>query len=97
MGNKGKGRIKKKRKYTRTTAYEDRYNNRSPATVPESLLGILATNEINPQEHGYRCSFHLKIFQAYRIQGFHLGVFQGYRIQGNMCALISYSRSKDTP
>jgi hypothetical protein len=59
MGNGGKG-IMKKWKDTRTTGYEDRYNNRSPATVPESLLGILATHEINPQVHKYRCSFHLE-------------------------------------
>jgi hypothetical protein len=63
---------------------KDRYNNCSLATAPESLLGILVRHKINPQVHGYHCSFHLRLFQ-------------GYRIQGNMCALTSYSQSKDTP
>jgi hypothetical protein len=55
----------KKTKDTRITGYEDIYNNYSPTTVLESLLGILATNEINPQEDGNCCSFHLRIFQGY--------------------------------
>jgi hypothetical protein len=48
------------------------------------MLGILETHKINLQAHGYHCSFHLK-------------VFQGYRIQGNVCVLTLYNRSKDTP
>ena len=63
MDSGGQGRRKEKGKYTRTTRYEDRYSNRSPAMAPESLLGILASR-INPQAHGYRCSFHLKVFQG---------------------------------
>ena len=43
MDSGGQGRRKKKGKYMRTTRYEDRYSNRSPATAPESLLGILAS------------------------------------------------------
>ena len=42
MDSEGQGRRKEK-KGTRTTWYEERYNNRSPATAPESLLGILAS------------------------------------------------------
>ena len=63
MDSGGKGRRKEKRKDTRTTRYEDRYNNRSPAMAPESLLGILVSR-INPQAQGYRCSFHLRVFQG---------------------------------
>ena len=51
--------------------------------VAVQVLGILAAHKINPQAHGYHCSFHLR-------------VFQGYRIQGNVCVLPSYSGSKDT-
>jgi hypothetical protein len=47
-------------------------------------VGYFRITRINPQAHGYHCSFHLR-------------VFQGYRIQGNVYALTSYSRSKDTP
>jgi hypothetical protein len=39
MGSGSEGR--RKAKDTRRTRYEERYSNRSPATVPESLLGIL--------------------------------------------------------
>jgi hypothetical protein len=64
--------------HTRTTRFEDIYNNRSPATAPQSFVCILATHEINPQAHRYHYSFHLR-------------VFQGYRIIGNVCVLPSYS------
>jgi hypothetical protein len=47
-------------------------------------VGYFSITEINLQAHKYHCSFHLR-------------VFQGYQIQGNMCALTSYSQSKDTP
>ena len=63
MGSGGQGRRKEKSKDMRTTRFEERYNNRSLATVPESLLGILASR-INPQVHGYCCSFHLRVFQG---------------------------------
>ena len=77
----------KKSKDMRMTMFEERYNNRSPATAPESLLGILASR-INPQAHGYRCSFHPSVFHGivsieereYTIYGFrqskdtHIGV-----------------------
>ena len=53
----------RKAKDTRTTRFEERYSNRSPATAPKSLLGILASG-INPQAHRYRCSFHLRVFQG---------------------------------
>jgi hypothetical protein len=83
MGNGGKGRIKKNEKIRGQLGTKI-----DIATVPQqwrqkSLLGFLATQEINPQVHGYRCSFHLRVFHE-------------YRIQGNMCVLTSYSRSKDT-
>jgi hypothetical protein len=39
-GNRGKGRRKMKKMDTRTTRFEDRYDNRSSATAPEMLLGI---------------------------------------------------------
>ena len=61
IGSGGQGR--RKAKDTRTTRFEERYRNRSPATVPENLFGILASR-INPQAHGYRCSFHLRVFQG---------------------------------
>ena len=63
MGSGGQGRRKEKAKDTRTTRFEERYSNRSPATALESLLGILAS-QINPQAHGYRCSFHHIVFQG---------------------------------
>jgi hypothetical protein len=53
----------RKAKDRRTTRFEERYSNRSPATAPESLLGILASR-INLQAHGYFCSFHLRVFQG---------------------------------
>ena len=59
----GQGRRKEKTKDMRTTRYEERYSKFSPATALESLLDILASR-INPQAHGYRCSFHLRVFQG---------------------------------
>ena len=50
MGSRGEGRSKEKKRirifYLKIeirglTRFEERYNNRSPATAPESLLGIL--------------------------------------------------------
>jgi hypothetical protein len=58
--------------------------NQGRAEISWGLLGILASHELNPQPHKYRCSFHPI-------------VFHGYRIQGNVCVLTSYSQSKDTP
>jgi hypothetical protein len=52
--------------------------------MPESLLSILASHEINTQAHGYCCSLHLR-------------VFEGHQIQGNVCVLTPFSWSKDTP
>jgi hypothetical protein len=34
-----------------------------------AVLGILLTNEINLQVHGYCCSFRLRVFQGCRILG----------------------------
>ena len=62
MGSGGQGRRKEKTKDMRTTRFEERNSNRSPAMAQESLLGILASR-INPQVHGYHCSFHLRVFQ----------------------------------
>jgi hypothetical protein len=68
---------------TKSTAIIDHVITNRHASVMEPLLNILATHEINPQAHGYLCSFHLS-------------VFVGYQIQGNVCALTRYSRFKDT-
>jgi hypothetical protein len=55
-----------------------------PAERRLAVVRYFSVTWINPQAHWYHCSFHLR-------------VFQGYRIQGNMCVLTLYSRSKDTP
>jgi hypothetical protein len=83
MGKRGKGRNKEKQKI-RGPLGTKIDTTTSLATAPESMLAILAVQEINPQEHIYRCSFHLR-------------VIQGYQIQGNVCVLSSYSQYKDTP
>ena len=64
MGSRSEGRAKEKENifFLFLKIYEDQLVrslniNRSPATVPESLLGIL-TIRINPQAHRYRRSFH---------------------------------------
>jgi hypothetical protein len=43
-------------------------------TIDEANVGYFSDVRINPQAHGYRCSFNLR-------------VFRGYWIQGNMCVL----------
>ena len=42
---------------------KDIKNNRSKLVAIEGV-GIFNRTQINPQEHGYRCSFHLGVFQS---------------------------------
>ena len=61
IGSVGKGRRKENKKDTRTTESED-----NVAAVPwqrrQKACWYFVTSRINPQAHGYRCSFHLRVF-----------------------------------
>ena len=63
MGSGGQGRRKEKQRIRGRLGSKKDTATVSPATAPESLLGILVSR-INPQAHGYLCSFHLRVFQG---------------------------------
>ena len=64
-GENGKVSVikREKKKDTRTTWFET-----SRATVPgngaRKLVGYFKRKQKNPQTHGYRCSFHPRVFQS---------------------------------
>jgi hypothetical protein len=46
------------------TLSEDNSATTDSLWASECMLGILNANRKNPQAHGYRCSFHPRVFQG---------------------------------